>query len=444
MLNHGPQDNCCSISVPSSLTHSARRLAGNVPVYVGGYPGEMAVEACSDNLHDDPYHDWMIDIAKRMTGIAPFHVMDILARARQLESQGKTIVHMEVGEPDFTTLPEIIDAGHKALEEGRVHYTPAVGLTELRQALGQYYQRQYGVDVPLDSIVVTPGASGALQLALGVTINPGDTVLMADPGYPCNRHMLAMYGASALPVPVDESSNFQLNATLVRQYWRPDTRAVMLASPSNPTGTIIDRDDLLEIIEFVQEQNAFALVDEIYHGLVYEGEVTTAANMADNVIVINSFSKYFGMTGWRLGWLIASPQLVEAIDRLAQNIFLAPSTLSQYAAITALSESLQEQLDARRDEFKRRRDYLLPELQDLGFDISGRPQGAFYIYAGCRHLAEDSMALSRELLEQAGVAITPGMDFGHHRSEQYVRFAYTTGMDQLRRGVQAIGEYLNG
>jgi aspartate/methionine/tyrosine aminotransferase len=384
----------------------------------------------------------MIKVANRMSSIEPFHVMDILARARQLEAQGRQIIHMEVGEPDFVTLPEIIEAGRQALADGKVHYTPATGLPELREAISAYYLRQYNEAVPVEHIVVTPGASGALQLALGVTINSGDSVLIADPGYPCNRHMVSMYGAHAVSVPVDADTKYQLTLDLISQYWQPGTRAVMLASPSNPTGTLIERNELIQICEFVKQQQGIVIVDEIYHGLIYQGHTMSAVTVDENVIVINSFSKYFGMTGWRVGWLVAPPELMNAIDRLAQNIFLAASTPAQYAAVVALSASLQPQLDARRDVFQQRRDYLLPALRDLGFDISCEPEGAFYLYANSKNLAKDSMEFSRQLLEQAGVAITPGVDFGHNKPGEHVRFAYTTGMDQLQAGVIAIQQYL--
>lgn len=385
----------------------------------------------------------MIDVAKRMSDIKPFHVMDMMARARQLEGQGKRIVHMEVGEPDFAVLPEIVDAARQALAAGQVRYTTAAGMVELREALSDYYRRRYQVTVPARRIVLTPGASGALQLALGVTVDAGDSVLMADPGYPCNRHIAHMYGAEVVAAPVDAASNFQLNLELVKRHWRPCTRAVVLASPSNPVGTLIDGDELKRICEFVRAKNGVAIVDEIYHGLVYGAPPPTAVDVDEHVVVINSFSKYFGMTGWRLGWLVAPHELIEPVERLAQNIFLAPSTIAQYAALAALSDSLTQKLDARRDEFRRRRDYLLPAVQALGFDVPCQPQGAFYLYAYSGNLAADSMDFSRQLLEQAGVAVTPGADFGCYHSDKYVRFAYTTTVEQLKIGVAAMQRYLD-
>jgi len=384
----------------------------------------------------------MIKTADRMLSIKPFHVMDILARAHQLEAEGKNIVHMEVGEPDFVTLPEITEAGRKALADGKTHSTAATGLPQLREAISAYYQREYNRQVPAEQVVVTPGASGALQLALGVTINPGDGVLMADPGYPCNRHMVSMFGGKVQSVPVDAETGFQLNEQLVQRYWQTDTKAVMLASPSNPTGTIIQNGEVTKICDYVSSRNGVVIADEIYHGLVYGDAVETAAIYNDHVIVINSFSKYFGMTGWRVGWLVAPPELVGPIDHLAQNIFLSASTPAQHAAVVALSGSLKPALDERRDLFRQRRDYLLAAIRETGFNVPASPQGAFYIYADSSELASDSLELSQRLLEHAGVAITPGLDFGTHHHADYVRFAYTTGMDRLVAGIESIKKYL--
>jgi len=382
-------------------------------------------------------------IADRMSSIEPFHVMDILARARQMEADGRDIVHMEVGEPDFATVQPIIDAGRQALAEGKTHYTPAIGLAALREAISNYYEHRYGHGVPAGQCVVAPGASGALQLALGVSVNPGDEVLIADPGYPCNRHMVTMLGGVAKPVPVTCATGFQLNASLVEQCWTDKTRVVMLASPSNPTGTLVEYEELKRINEFVEEKGGLVIVDEIYHGLVYGEQPPTALKAGANIIVINSFSKYFGMTGWRLGWLIAPGELIDPLDRLAQNIFLAAPTPAQYAAITALAEDTRPLLDERRDEFKRRRDFLLRELQQIGFVIECEPVGAFYLYANCSGFTDDSMQFSNDLLEKAGVAITPGADFGDNRPNEYVRLAYTTNMARLEEGVKRITTFVN-
>ncbi|MBK8163160.1 MAG: pyridoxal phosphate-dependent aminotransferase [Gammaproteobacteria bacterium] len=381
-------------------------------------------------------------VARRMDEIAPFHVMDVLARARALERAGRTIVHMEIGEPDFATPAPVIEAGMRALRAGLTHYTPATGLPGLRAAIAGFYRSREGIEVDPGRIVVTPGASGALQLILGVLLNPGDRVLMADPGYPCNRHFVRMFEGEAAGVPVDAATGYQLTAALLEAHWTPDTRAVLLASPSNPTGTLIAPDELARIAALAEARGAALIVDEIYQGLVYEGRAETALHQRGTVFVLNSFSKYFCMTGWRIGWLVAPERFIPAIDRLAQNIFLATSTPAQHAALACFEPATLALLEQRREEFRTRRDFLLPALRGLGFDIPVTPQGAFYLYADCSRHAADSYAFCLDLLERAGVAITPGRDFGHHRPERHVRFAYTTALDQLGLGVERLGEYL--
>lgn len=385
----------------------------------------------------------MSGIAERMQHIQPFRVMELLARARALETQGRSIIHMEVGEPDFPTAAPITRAGQQALEQGYTHYTPAVGLTELREAISAFYRRRYGVQVAPERIVVTPGASGALQLALGVLMNPGDEVLMADPGYPCNRNFVYLLGGTPVSIPVDSSSDYQLTTRHLQQHWTPATRAVMLASPSNPTGTLLQPEELKQIHALTREKQAALIVDEIYHGLVYEGDACTALALGEDVFVLNSFSKYFGMTGWRVGWLVAPPRYVEHVDKLAQNIFLAASTPAQHAALACFTEETEVILQQRREEFRRRRDYLLPALQEIGFEIRCIPQGAFYLYAGCTKFTDDSFTFCNRLLEEIGVAITPGLDFGAHGARQHVRFAYTTSLENLQEGVRRLEQFLS-
>lgn len=383
-----------------------------------------------------------VRIAARMGEIRSFHVMDILARAQALEAQGQSIIHMEVGEPDFVTPQPIIDAGIQALQAGHTHYTPATGLVELRAAIAQYYQQQYSLTLPSSRVMVTPGASGALQLALSVIVNPGEKVIMTDPSYPCNRNFVRLLEADAIAVPVDASSGFQLTLEKLQRAWTQDTVAVMLASPANPTGTLIEQDELHDIYQFVRSKGAYLIVDEIYQGLVYEQQPCSALALGDDVFVINSFSKYFGMTGWRVGWLVAPLGFVTALDHLAQNIFLAPSTVGQYAALAALEPASLAILEQRRLAFKLRRDYLVPALTALGFKIDAQPTGAFYVYADCRAFCQDSYVFCNELLEQAGVAITPGLDFGVVQAEHHVRFAYTRSLDLLQEGVERIARFV--
>jgi len=382
-------------------------------------------------------------LADRTQEIQPFFVMDILARARQLEQQGRTIVHMEIGEPDFPSPDPVIEAGRSSLARKETHYTPALGLPELRQKIADYYHAEFDVDINPQRIIITPGASGALQLVLAAIVNPGDKVMLTDPGYPCNRHMVRLYEGDAISVPVDSESLFQLTPDLVNQYWDDSMIAAMIASPSNPTGTRLDRNKMTALIEAVQAKQGLLIVDEIYQGLVYGVENFTALSLSDELVVINSFSKYFGMTGWRLGWMVLPDEMVDAVDRIAQNIFLAASTPAQYAALEAFSDESMAVMQSRRDEFAERKNYLLPALTQIGFKIAAEPQGAFYIYADCSAFTDDSFQLANQLLENAGVAVTPGKDFGENNVTQYLRFAYTQPVDVLQQGVERIKKYLN-
>jgi aspartate/methionine/tyrosine aminotransferase len=380
--------------------------------------------------------------AGRMQFIQPFHVMALLGRARELEAAGRSIIHMEIGEPDFVTPQPVIDAGIRALSEGRTHYTPAVGLAALRERIAGFYRDRYAVSVQPERIVVTPGASAALQLVMAVLVNPGDRVLMADPGYPCNRNFVYLVNGEPVGIPVTADTGYQPSPEQVEAHWSQDTAALLVASPSNPTGTLLDADTLQSFHDFTRSRGGALVVDEIYHGLVYEETAATALAVSDDLFVINSFSKYFGMTGWRLGWLVAPLAMVPEIDKLAQNLFLAAPTLAQHAALRAFDADNLEVLESRREAFRERRDYLLPALRQLGFDIPVTPAGAFYLYADCSRFTSDSYTFSQRLLEEAGVAITPGTDFGTFRPERHVRFAYTTSLENLREGVRRLQDYL--
>jgi aspartate/methionine/tyrosine aminotransferase len=369
-----------------------------------------------------------------MEGIAPFHVMDILARAQALEAGGRDIIHLEIGEPDFATPAPIVEAGVAALRDGHTHYTGALGLPALREAIAGFHAARWQATVDPARIVVTPGASGALLLTLGLLAGPGDEVLMADPGYPCNRHFTQFCDARAVTVPVDADSGFQLTRELIERHATPATRAVLIASPSNPTGTAIPPGELERIHDWCSAQGAALIVDEIYLGLTYEGSEHSAARW-DDVFVINSFSKNFLMTGWRLGWLVAPSWALPGVERLAQNLFLAAPTPAQHAALAAFLPTTLSELDARKAELRARRDYLLPALRGLGFDIPVAPQGGFYLYADCSRFTPDSHAFASRLLDHAGVAVTPGIDFGRHRAERHVRFAYTRPLPRLAEAI---------
>jgi len=377
-------------------------------------------------------------VARRAQEIEPFRVMAILAQARALEAQGQDIVHLEIGEPDFATPQPIVEAGIAALRAGQTHYTPALGLPALRMAIAEYYDRRYGVSVDPARVCVTPGASGALLLAMACLFDPGDEVLMTDPGYPCNRHFARLVEARGVGVPVGPETRFQLTAALVDQHWGPRTRGVLVANPGNPTGTLISHTELQAIHQVVRARGGVLLVDEIYHELVYGQSPPSAAALGEDVFVINSFSKYFLMTGWRLGWMLAPPDRMDALDRLAQNIFLAPSTIAQHAAITAISAETRPQLEAAKAELRSRRDWLYPQLERLGFDLRAMPDGAFYIYAGLAKPGASAEDQASRWLTQAGVAVTPGTDFGSHGADSHVRFAYTTGLARIQEAVRRL------
>lgn len=381
-------------------------------------------------------------VSGRARAIQPFRVMALLARARELEAAGHDIVHMEVGEPDFATPEPILRAGREALDRGATHYTPATGLPELREAIAGWYKSRYGLAVDPRRIVITPGASGALLLASCCLVEPGDRVLLADPGYPCNRNFVRAFDGEPVMVPVEPGSGYQLTPAQVESAWTPGTRGVLLASPSNPTGTLVDAGDLAQILDTVRERGGYAVVDEIYHGLTYGAAERSALEFTDDVFVINSFSKYFGMTGWRLGWMVAPGWAVDTLDRLAQNLYIAAPTVAQHAALAAFAPDTLAILESRRGEFMRRRDFLLPALRELGFAIAAPPQGAFYLYADISGFGVGSEELCRRLLDEHGVAVTPGLDFGSHRAESHVRFAYTTSLERLATGVDRMREAL--
>jgi len=384
-----------------------------------------------------------VRLAKRTLEMSPFYVMELLRRAKQLEAQGKDIIHMEIGEPDFATPPAIMEAGIRQLKTGEVKYTPAAGLPELREKIAEFYRQRYAVTVDKKRIFVTPGASGAFLLALGVTLNPSEELLMADPCYPCNSNFIRLFDGKARTLPVDAASRYQLTAAQIKQHWTKNTKGVLIASPSNPTGTLIAADQLKQAVHTVNALGGCFYSDEIYHGLVYDDKATTALEFSDNVFVINSFSKYFGMTGWRIGWLIVPEAFADATEKLAQNIFIATATHSQYAALAAFDPNTLAELEHRRAEFERRRDFLYDALLRLGFEIPIKPDGAFYIYANCSKFTDDSFQFALDLLEAEGVAVTPGKDFGINEANHYLRFAYTTSIDRMAVAMQRLDRFIN-
>lgn len=373
--------------------------------------------------------------ADRLKEIEPFRVVEVLTRAKQLAAEGRDIVRLEAGEPDFATAKPIIAAAQASLERGETHYSQAAGIPELREAISRYYKRDYGLDVAPGRIMITPGASGALLLISGLLLNPGQGILMTDPGYPCNRNFFRLVEGEGQLVPVGPEDRYQLNAAKAEAAWRDNTVGAIVASPANPTGEILTSDELRDLHALCQRKNGSLIVDEIYHGLDYSEKAASILSITDEAFVINSFSKYFGMTGWRLGWLVAPPDAIPHLERMAQNLFISMSTMGQYGALAAFEPETRIILNQRRDEFQRRRDYLLPELRKLGFDIPHTPAGALYLYAGIQAFGGNSATFCADMLEQHGISVTPGADFGRFRAGEHVRFAYTTSMDRLEEAV---------
>ncbi|MEP7262204.1 MAG: pyridoxal phosphate-dependent aminotransferase [Usitatibacter sp.] len=382
-------------------------------------------------------------VAARMAHIEPFEVMEIQTLAREVESRGHDVIHLEIGEPDFRTPQPVIDAAKRALDDHRMYYTSALGLPQLREAISRFYSQRHGVDVPASRIIVTAGSSAALLLAFGVTLDEGDEVLLADPGYPCNRNFARALGAVPKAIAVGPASRYQLTEEIARQHWGDATRMVMVATPSNPTGTLIEDAQIEALAALAREKQGVLLVDEIYQGLTYGIDPQTAAAAGEDVLVVNSFSKYFQMTGWRLGWLVAPPSLVRRIETLAQNLFISPSAVAQHAALACFQPETIAIVEARRRELDERRRFLVPALEKLGLRVPVVPQGAFYIYADCSALTDDSFGFARRILRDANVAVTPGIDFGRNEPERHMRIAYTQPVARLEEAVARIAQLIN-
>lgn len=377
----------------------------------------------------------------RSRAIEPFHVMALLARANELQAAGHDVIHLEIGEPDFTTAEPIIQAGQAALAAGKTRYTAARGIPELREAISGFYGRRYGVDIDPRRIMITPGGSGALLLASALLVDPGKHWLLADPGYPCNRHFLRLVEGAAQLVPVGPDVRYQLTPDLVNRHWDQDSVGALVASPANPTGTILTRDELAGLSKAIKGHNGHnghLVVDEIYHGLTYGTDAASVLEVDDDAFVLNSFSKYFGMTGWRLGWLVAPSAAIGELEKLAQNLYISAPSMAQYAALACFEPATIEIFEQRRAEFALRRDFLLPALRELGFGIAVEPEGAFYLYADISAFGGDAFAFCQHFLESEHVAFTPGLDFGRHQAGHHVRFAYTQSLPRLQEAVERI------
>lgn len=387
----------------------------------------------------------LMKFSARAEKIEPFYVMEIAKAAQQLAQQvadsPQPMIFLNIGEPDFTAPALVQQAAITAVQQGSTQYTNALGLQALREAISGWYASRFGVHVPERRIIVTAGASAALQLACLALIAPGDEILMPDPSYPCNRHFVCAAEGQATLIPADAVTRFQLSIEQVRQHWDHATRGVLLASPSNPTGTSVDPTQLRQIHEFVHAKGGITIVDEIYLGLSYDSVFgQTALAISDDIISINSFSKYFCMTGWRLGWMVVPDAMVPVVERLAQNLFICASTVAQHAALACFAPPSIAEYERRRAEFKARRDFFLPALQALGFEIPVMPDGAFYAWADCSKLChklgvQGSWDFAYALMEHAHLAVTPGRDFGHADTANYVRFSTANAMPQLQEAV---------
>jgi aspartate/methionine/tyrosine aminotransferase len=394
----------------------------------------------------------MLRIARRAERIAPFYVMEVAKAAaqmaREVAGSGRPMIFLNIGEPDFTAPPLVQEAAVRAVHDGATQYTHALGLDRLRERISQWYADRFGVQVPAHRIVITAGASAALQLACLALIEAGDEILMPDPSYPCNRHFVSAAEGTAVLVPTTAAERYQLSADKVREHWNDHTRGVLLASPSNPTGTSIHPLELRRIHEFVQGRGGITLLDEIYLGLSHDATFgQTGLAIDDQVISINSFSKYFNMTGWRLGWMVAPDALVPVLERLAQNLFICPSTVAQHAALACFEPESIAEYERRRAEFKARRDFFIPALNAMGLQVPVMPDGAFYAWADCAAAAEKlgtpgSWDFAFEVMRRAHVAVTPGRDFGTAETARFVRFSTANSMAQLQESAARLKELL--
>lgn len=382
-------------------------------------------------------------LAERTRHLTRFRAVDFLEETVELQSKGQDIVRMGVGEPGFDTALPIAEAAVRAIHEGKTSYTPSCGIPELRQAIADYYREYYGLSIDPQRIIVTTGSSAALGMVCDLLLNPGDGLLLSDPGYPCNPNFVRRLDAEPQFIPVNAEDNYQLTAELVASHWQENTAGVMVASPSNPTGEVISRENLIALHKEVSGRGGTLVVDEIYHGLVYEDEpVASILELTDEAIVINSFSKFFGMTGWRLGWMVVPEGVADILNVMAQNFYISSPTVAQYAALSAFAPETLSILEQRRAEFKQRRDFLVPALRELGFGIAHVPSGAFYVYADVQKFTNNCEEFCWRLLREFGVACTPGIDFGSHKANHHVRFSYTEPLDRLKLGIERLRQAL--
>jgi len=374
-------------------------------------------------------------IAARLSQIEPFHVMEIATHARALEAQGRDVIHMEIGEPDFPTPQPVIDAAQSLLASGQIYYTSALGIRALREAISGHYRRLHGLDIAPERIIVTAGGSAALLLTCALLVGRDDEILLTDPSYPCNRHFVRVMEGVPRTLPVGPDDAYQFTAAMIDRAWGRSTKGVLVASPSNPTGTSLHEGELKRIVDCVAAHGGLLISDETYAGLNYGRPPETALAHSDDAFVVSSFSKYWNMTGWRLGCLVAPERHVRDLEKLAQNLYISPAALSQHAALACFSDAAYAIAEARRAEFQARRDYFATALGKIGFKIPILPDGGFFVYADVSAFTRDSEKFASEMLDRTGVAFAPGIDFGEFRAREHVRMAYAVNMAKLQDGV---------
>ncbi|ARP80247.1 aminotransferase [Bordetella genomosp. 8] len=384
----------------------------------------------------------MSPLADRTHEFLTFHAVEVFKKAQAMQAAGRDIISLGIGEPDFTAPAQVVEALERAARAGQSGYSPPAGLSALRERIAGFYTR-FGAHVDPSRVIVTAGASGALSLACAALVNPGDEVLMPDPSYPANSNFVLASGGRPRLIPSTPAKRFQLSAADLREHWSSRTRGAIIASPSNPTGTSVAQPELAELLGEIGARGGFTLMDEIYLGLSYDGQPRSALALDDDVIVINSFSKYFNMTGWRLGWLIVPQSMVATVEKMAASLAICAPTLAQHAALACFQPDTLALYEERRLAFQARRDFLLEAFDRLGIQVPVKPDGAFYIYADVARWGMDSASFAMRLLQEAGVAAVPGLDFGPAHASRTVRFAYTTGMEQLRAAVDRIGGFLD-
>jgi len=378
----------------------------------------------------------MVNATKRANEIPPFIVMDVLERAHELEREGRDIIHLEIGEPDLPTPGCICDAAREAIGRGETHYTHSLGLIELREAICEYYYGKYSVTIDPDQILVTSGTSPALFMVFSALLEIGDEIIMSDPHYPCYPNFAKFLGAKPVNIKVEEEDAFQLRASEIKKRIGQKTKSILINSPSNPTGNLLSRERMEEIAGL----GPLVVSDEIYHGLVYGEKEHSILEFTDNAFVLNGFSKLYAMTGWRLGYLIAPPDFIRPLQKIQQNFLISAGSISQWAGVAALTKAHAdvEEMKAIYDE---RRRYMIKRIRDIGFGLAAEPAGAFYMLANAKHLAESSYDLAFEILEKAGVGVSPGIDFGKN-AEGFLRFSYANSLENIRKGLDRIEQFL--